>query len=142
VTVVPRIGAAVTAIQYSTTRTLLLRSVDDPVVNVRVCCWLSRLPRIFRVPVAEPILDTFPPSVSVEYAYSLETEVPPITLALVVIVKDHVPAGIEDPIMPEVLQPYPTSDDELGVPVAVDPEVKGSTINCFGQGMSGIRRRR
>jgi hypothetical protein len=59
----------------------------------------------------------------------LATPVPTIRLAFVEIVNDQVPAGIEDPTNPAVLQPYPASDDELGVPVAVEPDVKGLTMN-------------
>lgn len=45
-----------------------------------------------------------------------------------VTVKDQVPAGIEDPITPAVLHPYPLNDVVLGVPMAVEPDVYASTM--------------
>lgn len=41
---------------------------------------------------------------------------------------DHIPAGTDEPTTPAVLHPYPLSEAVLGVPVAVEPDVYGSTM--------------
>jgi hypothetical protein len=65
VMVVASRGPDVTSTQYSTTRTLLVRSTDAA-EKERVSVWAVRTAKTLLVPVAEPMNEGFEPSVSAE----------------------------------------------------------------------------
>jgi hypothetical protein len=130
VTVVASNGPVVTSIQYSKTRTLLVRSTADA-EKVMVSVWAVSSEKTLVVPVADPMDERLDPSVSVEKANTLtlpsaRTEV---KAACVVTVMDHVPAGMDAPTTPAVLHPNPLNEEVFGVPVEVEPDVNGLTMN-------------